>query len=79
MEELKESLVTEVTENKIMFNVVVSDNIIYGLETYMRNNDINAIALITHHKGVLERMFTSSHTRKIFSEIGKPLFVFHAR
>jgi nucleotide-binding universal stress UspA family protein len=78
MEELKEHLASEYADNKVVFHMTVSDNIVYGLESYIRNNHIDAIALITHHKGAFERMFAPSTTRKIFSEAGKPLFVFHS-
>jgi nucleotide-binding universal stress UspA family protein len=78
MDELKQHLTREYQEKKLKFEVIVSDNIVYGIESYIRNNGIDAIAVISHKRGTLEKMFAPSMTKKIFSETGKPLFVFHA-
>jgi len=78
MDELKQHLAQEYADKKVNFEVIVSDNIVYGIESYIRNNAIDAIAVITHKRGTLEKMFAPSITKKIFSETGKPLFVFHA-
>ena len=78
MEELKDHLGREYADNNIKFSMMVSDNIVYGLESYIRNNGIDAVAVITHTRGTFERLFAPSLTKKIFTETGKPLFVFHA-
>ena len=78
MDELKQHLAHEYIDKLVKFEVIVSDNIVYGIESYIRNNAIDAIAVITHKRGALEKMFAPSMTKKIFSETGKPLFVFHA-
>ncbi len=78
MDELKDHLSREYADNNVKFSMIVSDNIVYGMESYIRNNDIDAIAVITHNRGAIERMFAPSITKKIFSETGKPLFVFHS-
>ena len=78
MDELKQHLVHEYADKRLKFEVIVSDNIVYGIESYIRNNGIDAIAVIAHHRGTLEKMFAPSITKKIFSETGRPLFVFHA-
>lgn len=77
MDELKNHLNKEYIDKNVKFSLIVSDNIVYGMESYMRNNNINAIAVLSHRKGTLEKLFTQSVTRKIFSETGKPLLVFH--
>lgn len=77
MEELRNQLAEEYADNRIKFSLLVSDDIIKGLETYIRNNSIDAVAAVTHKRGAMEKMFSPSMTRKIFAETGKPLFVFH--
>ncbi len=79
MEELKRHLTQEYSDQQVCFSMMVSDDIMHGLESYMRNNDIDAIAVINHKKGPLEKLFAPSMTRKIFAETGKPLFVFHSK
>jgi nucleotide-binding universal stress UspA family protein len=49
-----------------------------GLQTYMRDNQIDAIAVTTHKRGMLDKLFIPSVSQKIYSETGKPLLVFHA-
>jgi nucleotide-binding universal stress UspA family protein len=78
MEELQDHLAKEYAGNQVLFNMVVSDNVVKSIETYIRNNQIDAIAVITHNRGTLERLFAPSITKQIFSETGKPIFVFHA-
>lgn len=56
--------------------IIISDDIINGLETYIRNNDIDVIAVTNHNRGLLSSFFTTSITKKVLNRITKPLFVF---
>jgi nucleotide-binding universal stress UspA family protein len=78
LDELKVHLKQEYKGLNITFNNIVSDNVINGLETYIRDNDIDALAVTTHKRNLLEKIFIPSVSRKIYSETGKPLLVFHA-
>jgi nucleotide-binding universal stress UspA family protein len=78
MDELMQHLAHEYADKHLVFEVIVSDNIVHGIESYIRNNSIDAIAVISHKRSTLEKMFAPSITKKIFSETGKPLFVFHS-
>lgn len=75
--ELKTHLSTEYKGSNISFHNIVSDNILHGLETYIRDNDIHALAVTTHKRNLLEKMFIPSVSQKIYSETRKPLLVFH--
>jgi len=79
LDELKDHLLREYTGIDISFYNIISDNIVNGLETYIRDNSIDALAVTTHKRNLLEKMFIPSVSRKIYSETGKPLLVFHAR
>lgn len=61
-------------ENKI----IVSDDVLNGLETYIRENPVDIIALTNHSRGLLDSFFTPSITKMIMQRINKPLFVFKA-
>jgi len=76
---LKVHLKQEYKGINITFNNIISDNVINGLETYIRDNDIDAIAVTTHKRNLLEKIFIPSVSRKIYRETGMPLLVFHAR
>jgi len=60
----------------IHYDLVVSDDVINGLEMYMRNNSIDVIALTSHNRGVLARFFTPSITKILLNRVNKPLLVF---
>jgi len=76
---LKVHLKKEYKGVDISFNNIISDNVVNGLETYIRDNNIDALAVTTHKRTLLEKMFIPSVSRKIYSETGKPLLVFHAK
>ena len=78
LDELKEHLSTEYEGVDISFNNLVSDNIVTGIETYIRDNNIDALAVTTHKRSLLEKIFIPSVSHKIYSETGKPLLVFNA-
>jgi nucleotide-binding universal stress UspA family protein len=78
LEELQKHLNSEYKGVDIHFANLVSDNMVNGLQTYMRDNQIDAIAVTTHKRGMLDKLFIPSVSQKIYSETGKPLLVFHA-
>jgi len=78
LNELRDHLLREYKGIDISFNNIISDNILNGLETYIRDNGIDALAVTTHKRNLLEKMFIPSVSRKIYSETGKPLLVFHS-
>lgn len=78
MEELREHLSREYAGNPVHFYMMVSDDILHGIQSYIRNNSIDAVALVSHSRSALEKLFAPSITKKIFTETGKPLFVFHS-
>jgi len=79
LDELKDHLSSEYQDVDICFSNMISENIISGLETYIRENDIDALAVTTHRRNLLEKIFIPSISQKIYRETGKPLLVFHAK
>ena len=78
LEELKTHLLSGYKDVNISFSNIVSDSIINGLETYIRENNIDALAVTAHKRNLFEKIFIPSVSRKIYSETGKPLLVFHS-
>lgn len=78
LDELKAHLLNEYQGIDFSFSNVVSDNLLIGIETYIRDNEIDALAVTTHKRNLLEKVFIPSVSRKIYSETGRPLLVFHA-
>ncbi len=78
LEELKTHLTNQYKGAEITFHIMISDNILNGLETYIRDNNIDALSVTTHRRNLLEKLFIPSVSRKIYKETGKPLLVFHS-
>lgn len=76
MDGLKQTISKEFKNEKVQYDIIVSDDLINGLEMYMRNNAIDAIALTNHNRSVLARFFTPSITKMLLSRVNKPLLVF---
>jgi len=78
MDDLKEHFGREYPQADIDFGIVMSDNLMNGLETFLRNKPIDALAVTTHKRGFFANFFAPSITRRIFSDIPRPLLVFRA-
>ncbi len=76
MDGLKAFIDKEYKKYPVKCEIVISNDIINGLETYIRNNDIDIIAMTNHNRGLLSSFFTASITKKVLTRITKPLFVF---
>lgn len=77
MENLKETIQGAFKNVSVNYDIVVSDDIVNGLEMYMRNHDIDAIALTSQEKGLLARFFTPSITKILLGRVNKPLLIFN--
>jgi nucleotide-binding universal stress UspA family protein len=77
MENLKETIQGAFKNVSVNHDIVVSDDIVNGLEMYMRNHDIDAIALTSQEKGLLARFFTPSITKILLGRVNKPLLIFN--
>lgn len=78
MDSLKEFIEKEYGDVPVKFKTIVSDNIINGLECYMRDNKIDVISLTNHSRGLLNSFFTPSVTKMIMKRINRPLFAVKA-
>ncbi len=78
MDGLKQFMEQEFRSLPVKYKILVSDDVINSLESYMRDNAIDVMALTNHPRGMLMRMFTPSVTKKIMQRINKPLFAFKA-
>ncbi|KAF5057732.1 Universal stress protein family protein [anaerobic digester metagenome] len=76
MDSLEYFMEKEYPKYPVKYEIVVSDDIINGMETYMRNQSIDVIALTNHNRGLLAKLFTPSITKMVLGRINKPLFVF---
>lgn len=77
MSALKNHLMKEYKEFDITCDVIHHDDIIQGLEEYLDSKEIDLIALTTHKRGVIERLFNPSIARKMIFHSYVPLLIFH--
>lgn len=78
MDSLKKFIHDEFEKFPVKFKIMISDDVVNGLESYMRENTIDVIALTNHARGLINSFFTPSVTKMIMQRINKPLFVFKA-
>lgn len=79
LEEFKSHFHEEYKDVDISFENIVTGNIINGIETFIRNNSIDALAAVTHKRTFIEKYINPSFSEKLFKSIKKPFFVFHAK
>lgn len=79
MDGLMKFVKDEYVDLSLKSNIIVSDDVLNGLETYIRENPIDMVALTNHSRGLLDSLFTPSITKMIMQRLDKPLFVFKAR
>lgn len=78
MNTLAKYLTEEYSDYKITSDVVRHTDIIQGLEEYIESREIDLIALTTHKRGVIERLFNPSIARKMIFHSYVPLLIFHS-
>lgn len=78
MSALKSHLMEEYKEYNITCDVIRHEEIIQGLEEYLDKKEIDLIALTTHKRGVIERLFNPSIAKKMIFHSYVPLLIFHS-
>jgi len=78
MEELKRYFATEYNELKMIFYIDEHEDVLTGLDEYIEDAGINMLALTTHKRGMIERLFNPSLARQMLFHSNIPLFVFHS-
>ena len=60
---------------EIHYDVVMSDNLLKGLEQYIKDNQIDIIALTSYKRNIFARLFNPSIARKMIFFFFSPLLV----
>ncbi len=77
MEALKKHFKSEYEDYNITCSMLMHTDTIQGFEDYIEKNEIDLIALTTHKRGIIERLFNPSITRRMLFHSNIPLLVFH--
>ncbi len=78
MESLKEHLHKEYGEYNLFCDLIEHDDAVQGLEDYIDEMDIDMIALTTHKRGIIEKLFNPSLAKRMLFHTNIPLLVFHS-
>jgi nucleotide-binding universal stress UspA family protein len=78
MDRLKKHFQEAYSDYEIKCSTIVQANIEEGIQEYIHEHGINLIAVTTHKRGVIEKMFNPSLTKKMLFHTHIPLLVFHS-
>lgn len=78
MDHLRQHFLKEYKEFNISCDTIINTNIVEGMQTYIEENKIDLIALTTHKRGMIDRLFNPSLTKKMLFHSNIPLLVFHS-
>jgi len=78
MDSLKEHFQKEFDDYRLTCDVMQHKDVFQGLEDYIDEKDIDLIALTTHKRGIIEKLFNPSLARRMLFHTNIPLLVFHS-
>lgn len=64
---------------KILFFLLGKSDIVQSLDSFIRNNDVDLLAMSTRKRSPFQKLFSPSMTKKMAYHTGTPLLAFHAR
>jgi len=74
----KEKYVGAVEEIGMDFDLIKNKNLIEGIDTYVKEKEIDIIALTTHKRNLITALFKPSVARELLFQTKIPLLVFHS-
>ena len=77
MDYLKEHFEEEFKKGTMFFEVVQDKDVLKSVEEYIKDKEINLVALLHHKRGLLSKLFHPSITKKVFYHTSSPLLTFH--
>jgi nucleotide-binding universal stress UspA family protein len=78
MERLKEHFKAEYNDYHLHCDLIERDNLMQGLEDYIEEKEIDLMALTTHKRGVIDRLFNPSIARQMLFHTNIPLLIFQS-
>ena len=78
MNSLKEYFQEEYPDFEIYCHMIRHEDVVEGLQDYIEKQEIDLLALTTHKRGMIERLFNPGITRKMLFHTHIPLLVFHS-
>lgn len=79
MKKIKDYLFNSIDEFKVECGILNTYDLQKGIEGFIDEKDIDVLAITTHKKSFLKRLFEPSITQKFLFQTNIPLLIFHAR
>ena len=67
----------EINPDQMELFILDNPDVLEGLNTFIQNNKVDMLAMLTHKRGFLERILQKSMTRKMSHASHVPLLAFH--
>jgi len=78
LEGMKVLMKEKYPENDFICDFIEHNDVMIGIESYIRDKKIDVISMTTHKRSVLTRMFNPGMARKMVFHTNTPVLVFHA-
>lgn len=77
LEEIREFFWEEGKKDKLSIEIIRSDDVMEGLEQYITEQGADMVAMLTRHRSIWNKLFSTSMTRKMAYHTNVPLLAFH--
>ncbi len=77
VEGLKHLLADEMSDNKINFSLINTDDKTDAMEAFVEYNSINSVAFIAHKSNIFSSLFKHKLSKKDFFNLGLPMIALH--
>jgi nucleotide-binding universal stress UspA family protein len=63
--------------NNLSFQILHGNNVIHKLQEYLKEESTDVLITSTHHRGLIERLFSKSNTLSLLQDSKVPIIAFH--
>uniref|UniRef100_UPI0032165E62 universal stress protein n=1 Tax=uncultured Draconibacterium sp. TaxID=1573823 RepID=UPI0032165E62 len=78
LEGMKDVLQKKYESKKFDCKLIMGSDVLETLDSYLEHENVDVLALTTHKRGMISRLFNPSLARKMVFHTNTPLLVFHA-
>ena len=78
LEGMKEVLKEKYSEKDFICRLLIGENLLETIDTFIKEENIDVISLTTHKRNMISRIFNPSIAKKMVFHAKTPLLVFHA-
>jgi len=78
LKSMSKALKKNYSDARLSCKIVEGDDVLTTLEQYIDENEVDILALTTHKRNMITRIFNPSVAKKMVFHLKTPLFVFHA-